>query len=125
MSSNSITIVGNVTRNPELKFVGTGLAIARFSVAVSRKVKEEEKTSFFDVSAFGSLAENVANSVLKGTRVIVQGTLEQSTWETEAGEKKSKVEIKAEAVGPDLRFANVAVNRGEGYAAKPQEEDAW
>lgn len=119
--SSSTTLVGNLTRDPELKFVGNqGVAVAKFAIAVNRRVKKgteyEDKTSYFDVTAFGSLAENVANSLRKGVRVIVSGRVEQETWESE-GQKRSKVVVQADSVGPDLRFANVSVSRGEGKAA--------
>ena len=83
--TSAITIVGNLTADPELKFTNSGQAQTRFSVAVNRKFKETETTSFFNVTAWGSLAENLANSVRKGTRVIVEGRLEQRSWETDKG----------------------------------------
>lgn len=118
--SSSTTLIGNLTRDPELRFADKGTAICKFALAVNRRVKKgndyEDKTSYFDVTAFGSLAENVANSLTKGTRVIVSGRAEQETWEKD-GQKRSAVVILADAVGADLRFANVSVSRGEGKAA--------
>ena len=111
MADNSITVVGNVTRDPELRFANSGTTIAKFSVAVSRKRGDTEVTSFFDVSCFGSLAQNVASSLTKGIRVIVEGTLEQRTWETETGDKRSKIEILANSVGTELRWAKATVER--------------
>ncbi|MEI6710605.1 MAG: single-stranded DNA-binding protein, partial [Actinomycetota bacterium] len=87
MADNQITVVGNITRDPELKFLTSGNAAMKFSIAVSRRWQNrqtqewEEKTSYFDVQAYGSLAENCANSLQKGTRVIVSGRMEQRTWE--------------------------------------------
>ena len=108
-----VTIVGNITRDPELRFTASGLAVASFGVAVNRKRGEEEQTSFFDVTAFGSLGENCCE-MTKGCRVIVVGRLEQRTWEQD-GNKRSKVEIIADSIGPDVRWATVAVTRaGDG-----------
>ena len=104
-----ITVVGNVVRDPELKFTPSGLAVASLAVAVNRKRGEEEVVSFFDVTAFGTLGENVCE-LTKGTRVIVVGRLEQSSWEKD-GEKRSKVGIVADSIGPDVRWATVAVTR--------------
>ena len=108
-----VTIVGNMTRDAELRFTPGGLAVAGFGVAVNRKRGEEEQVSFFDVTAFGTLAENVCE-IGKGTRVIVVGRLEQRSWEQD-GAKRSKVEIVADSIGPDVRWATVVVTRaGDG-----------
>lgn len=118
MSSN-ITVVGNVTRDPELRFTPSGQAVATFGVAVNRRWQNrqnqqwEESTSFFDVVAWGSLGENVAESVNKGARVIVTGRLEQRTWETQEGQKRSVIEVIADEVGPSLRWATATVVRNE------------
>lgn len=118
MSSN-ITVVGNVTGDPSLRFTPSGQAVATFGVAVNRKWKnkqtnqQEESTSFFDVVAWGQLGENVAESVNKGARVIVTGRLEQRTWETQEGDKRSKIEVIADEVGPSLRWATAQVVRNE------------
>ncbi len=138
MADNAITIVGNVTRDPELKFFNNGNASVRIGVAVSRRWQNrqtqewEERTSFFDVSCYGPLAENVANSVTKGTRVVVSGRLEQRSWETPEGEKRSVVEINADEVAPSLRFATAVVNKvprpegagggGGGYQNRPSRQ---
>jgi single-strand DNA-binding protein len=118
---NTITICGNVVRPPELKYGSSGTAICRISVAVSRKNKNgEESTSFFDVTSFNSLAENLSNSVTKGTRVIVSGRLEQSTWQNEKGENRSRIEILADDVAVSVRWNVVDVK--ESYHKKPKTE---
>jgi single-strand DNA-binding protein len=122
MSSSAITIVGNLTREPELKFLNSGHAVCRFSVAVNRKVKDVEQSSFFECDAFGTVAENVANSLTKGNRVIVFGELVQRSWKTEAGENRSVTEIKVEAVGPDLRFAVASPTSGD-VTRRPRQPD--
>jgi single-strand DNA-binding protein len=123
MADNTITVVGNVTRDPELKFLNSGQAALRMSVAVSRRWQNrqtqewEEKTSFFDVSAYGPMAENAASSLAKGSRVVVTGRMEQRSWETESGEKRNAFEIVADEIAPSLRWATAVVTRtprGEG-----------
>src|SRR5215207_4354541 len=115
-NDNSVTVVGNATRDPELRFTPSGQATASFGLAVNRRWQNrqtqewEERVSFFDVVCWQQMAENVAESVQKGTRVIVTGRLEQRSWETN-GEKKSKIEIVADEVGPSLRFATAGVTR--------------
>jgi len=117
MSENEVALVGNLTRAPELRFANSGTALATLGLAVSNRRKQsdgsyEDVPQFFDVQVFGSLAENVAGSLDKGQRVVVTGRLSYRTWETN-GEKRSKVEVVADAVGPDLRWATASVTRTE------------
>ena len=118
-SENSVTIVGNVTRDPELRFTPSGAAVANFGVAVNRRWMNrttnewEEQTSFFDVVCWREMAENVTESLPKGSRVLVTGRLEQRSWETQDGDKRSKVEIIADEIGPSLRWASAQVTRNE------------
>lgn len=104
MSASPTTIVGNLTANPELKFLGNGTPKAEFSVAVSHfwtdaSGEKQEKTSFFDVVAWRYLADDVARVLEKGVRVVVTGRLEQRSWEDEkTGSKRSKVELIADEV---------------------------
>ncbi len=117
--SNTTTLSGNLTRDPEIRYTKDGQANAIFGLAVNRRWQTrgtdtwEEATSFFDVVCWRELAENVAMSLVKGSRVIVTGRLEQHTWETEAGERRSRVEVTADEVGPSLRFATAEVSRNE------------
>jgi single-strand DNA-binding protein len=119
MADNTVTIVGNVTRDPEIRYTPGGQANANFGVAVNRRWMNrqtnewEERVSFFNVVAWREMAENVAESIGKGTRVVVTGRLEQRSWETENGEKRSVVEIVADEVAPSLRWATAAVTRNE------------
>ena len=116
---NTVTIVGNLTREPELRFTPSGQATASFGVAVNRtwtdraSQERREQTSFFDVVCWGTLAENAATSLSRGTRVVVTGRLDQRTWETQEGDKRSKVEITADEIAPSLRWATVHVTRNE------------
>lgn len=109
MPNSQVSIVGNVVANPELRQTGSGIGVANFTVAVSEGTSENPRTSFYDVTAWRNLGVNVVDTVRKGMRVIVMGTLTQRSWETQDGSKRSKVEITAEAVGPDLRFAGAQV----------------
>jgi single-strand DNA-binding protein len=117
--SNTTTLSGNLTRDPEINYTKEGQANATFGLAVNRRWQVrgsdawEESTSFFDVVCWRELAENVALSLVKGARVIVSGRLEQHTWQTEAGERRSRVEVTADEVGPSLRFATAEVSRAE------------
>jgi single-strand DNA-binding protein len=112
---SSVTVVGNVGRDPELRFTPNGKAVCSFSVAENRKNKStnETQSSWYDVICWNKLAENVAESIPKGTRVIVTGMLQQRTWEDAQGGKHSKVEIVAWQVGPDLSFATAVVTKQE------------
>ena len=118
-NGNTVTLIGNVTRDPELRFTASGSAMATFGLAVSRRWQNrqtnewEEQTSFIDVVCWRELGENVSESITKGTRLIVTGRLEQRSWETENGEKRSKVEVVADEVGPSLRWASAQVNKNE------------
>jgi single-strand DNA-binding protein len=117
--SNSITVTGNLTRDPEIRYTRDGQANVQLGVAVNRRWQDqkthewEESTSFFDVVCWRELAENVAMTLTKGMRVMATGRLEQRSWETELGERRTKVEIVAEEVGPSLRFATAEVHKHE------------
>ena len=117
---NEVTVVGNLTRAPELRYTPSGASVANFGIAHNRKFKDVDETSFFDVACWGTLAENVAASLNKGDRVIVSGRLEQRSWETPQGEKRSKVEIVADEVSPSLRWASVQIARNERGENVPQ-----
>lgn len=111
------TAVGNATRDVELRYTTGGTAVATFGLACNRRYQRngewQEETSFFNVVAWGSLAENAAASILKGARVIVSGRLQQRSWETDQGEKRSVVEIVADDIGPSLRWAQAQIERNE------------
>lgn len=119
MADNNVTLVGNITRDPELRFLPNGTANATFGLAVNRRWQNrqnnewEEKVSFFNVVAWREMAENAAASLTKGSRCIVTGRLEQRTYETQEGEKRNVVEIIADEIGPSLRWAEATVTRNE------------
>lgn len=111
---NTVTVVGNVTRDPELRFTQGGMAVVNFGVAWNKRRNDgEDEVSFFDVTCFRQLAENVADSVTKGARVVIYGTLSQRSWENQQGERRSKVEILADDVAPSLRWASAEITRNE------------
>lgn len=116
---NNVTITGNAGREPELRFTPNGQAVANFGVAVSRRWQNrqtnewEEATSWIDVTCWAQLAENVAESVGRGTRVTVTGRLDQRSWETDNGDKRSKVEIVADDVAISLKWATATAQRNE------------
>jgi single-strand DNA-binding protein len=117
VTDSPVTLSGNLTRDPELRFTTNGTALATFGLAVNRRKKVgdtwEDEVSFFDVVAWQTLAENVAESLTKGTRVVVTGSLTQRSWETDSGETRSRVEVVAAEVGPSLRWASATVDRNE------------
>ena len=112
---NTITLVGNLTKDPELRFTGGGRAVASFGLAVSRRYQVnnewQEQTSFFNVVAWGTLGENAAASLQKGNRIVVTGRLEQRSYETQDGDKRSVVEVVADELGPSLRWARAEIER--------------
>ena len=114
MWGNHVEMVGNVTRDPELRFAQSGVAICQFGMAWNKRVKDgDDIAHFFDVVAFRQLAENCAESLKKGMRVVVIGELQQRSWQTDTGDKRSKVEILADEISPSLRWASAAVTRNE------------
>jgi single-strand DNA-binding protein len=119
MSGNSVTLVGNLTRDPELRYTPAGAATCQFGLAVNRRWQNrqtsewEEATSFFNVVAWREMAENAGETLTKGARVIVTGRLEQRSWETPDGDKRSVVEVVADEIGPSLRWATAQVVRNE------------
>ena len=116
---NTVTVTGNITRDPELRYTAGGSAVTTFGLAWNRRWQNrqtnetEEQVSFFDVTCWNSLAENVSESLVKGNRVIVSGRMEQRNWETQDGDRRSKIEIIADEVSPRLRWASVEVIRNE------------
>jgi single-strand DNA-binding protein len=114
-SENSVTLVGNATRDPELRYTTGGRGVASFGLAVNRRYQQngewQEQTSFFNITAWGELGENAAASLTKGSRIIVTGRLQQREYETREGEKRTIVEVIADELGPSLRWAQAQVER--------------
>jgi single-strand DNA-binding protein len=119
MPGNNVTLIGNITRDPELRFTPSGQATATFGLAVNRRWQNrqtndwEEATSFFDVVCWREMAENASESLTRGSRVIVTGRLEQRSWESQEGDKRSKIEVIADEIGPSLRWATAEVRKND------------
>lgn len=111
------TLTGNLTRDPELRYTTGGRPVTAFGLACNRRYQSsgewKEQTSFFNVVCWGDLAENVAASMLKGSRAICHGRLEQRSWETQDGEKRSVIELVADEIGPSLRWATAEIAKTE------------
>lgn len=115
MAEQSMTAVGTLTRDPDLRFTQGGAAVTNFGIAINsrHKVNNEwqERTTFLECVAWNSLAENISSSCAKGTRVICVGELEQRSYESNSGEQKKVYELKLDDCGPALRFVTVAVEK--------------
>jgi single-strand DNA-binding protein len=130
MTDTNITIVGNLTANPELRFTQAGAAVASFTVASTPRVFDKAskeyrdgETLFVRVSVWKELAENVAESLTKGQRVIVAGKLKSRSYEKD-GQKRTSIELEAEEVGPSLKFSVAKTERAAREKPKP-EPDPW
>ena len=119
-----ITLVGNITADPELRFTPSGAAVAKFTVASTPRFYDKTSnewrdgdTLFLTCNAWRGMGENIAESLTKGTRVIVQGRLKQRSYETKEGEKRSVYEVEVDDIGPSLMRATATVtknNRASG-----------
>ncbi|WIX85787.1 single-stranded DNA-binding protein [Amycolatopsis sp. DG1A-15b] len=133
----SITVIGNVTSDPELRFTASGAAVANFTVASTPRTFDRQsgewkdgETMFLRCNVWRQAAENLAESIARGARLIVQGRLKQRSFETKEGEKRTVTELDVDEVGPSLRFATAKVNkvsRSQSNAANGEApaEDPW
>ena len=130
-----ITVVGNLTADPELRFTPSGAAVANFTVAATPRTFDRQsgewkdgEALFLRCSIWRQAAENVAESLTRGARVIVQGRLKQRSYETKEGEKRTVYEVEVDEIGPSLRNATAKVNKttrsGAGGFGGPA-EDPW
>ncbi|MEF3322289.1 single-stranded DNA-binding protein [Gulosibacter sp. GYB002] len=126
----NLTLVGNLTADPELRYTPNGVAVANFTVASTSRVFDRQAGEWRDGDAlflrctvWREFAEHVASSVQRGARVIVQGRLKQRSYETEQGDKRTVIELEVEELGPSLRYATAQVTKagattsGSGWAA--------
>ena len=144
-----ITVIGNITGDPELRFTPSGAAVANFTVASTPRQFDRQsnewkdgETLFMRCSVWRDAAENVAESLQRGTRVIVTGRLKSRSYETKEGEKRTVIEMEVDEVGPSLRYATAKVNKtqrsggggggfggggqqGGGYGGGQQQDDPW
>ncbi|MGB9377681.1 MAG: single-stranded DNA-binding protein [Mycobacteriales bacterium] len=140
-----ITVVGNLTADPELRFTPSGAAVANFTVASTPRTLDKTTNEWKDgealflrCSVWRQAAENVAESLQRGMRVVVQGRLKQRSYETKEGEKRTVVELDVDEVGPSLKYATAKVNKttrgggsggfgssGSGAGSQPAADDPW
>jgi single-strand DNA-binding protein len=143
-----ITVIGNITGDPELRFTPSGAAVANFTVASTPRQFDRQsnewkdgETLFMRCSVWRDAAENVAESLQRGTRVIVSGRLKSRSYETKEGEKRTVIEMEVDEVGPSLRYATAKVNKTQrgggggfgggqqggqgGFGGGQQQEDPW
>lgn len=140
-----ITVIGNLTADPELRFTPAGAAVANFTVASTPRIFDRQSNQWKDGDAlflrctiWREAAENVAETLTRGMRVIVSGRLKQRSYETREGEKRTVVELEVDEIGPSLRYATAKVNKvsrsgsgsGGGYAGnqdreRPPADDPW
>ncbi|MBP8919273.1 MAG: single-stranded DNA-binding protein [Micropruina sp.] len=116
-----ITLVGNLTADPELRFTPSGAAVANFTVASTPRTFDRQTSEwkdgdamFLNCSVWRQAAENVAESLTKGMRVVVQGRLKSRSYETREGERRTVFEIDVDEIGPSLRYASARVTRNSG-----------
>lgn len=137
MSSNAFTIVGNLTADPELRFTASGAAVVNFTIASTPRHKNaagdwvDGDTLFMKCTLWRQAAENAAESLRKGNRVIATGKLASRTFETREGEKRTVVELDVDEVGPSLKNATAVISRtvqasGMGFnTGNAHTEDPW
>ena len=123
MSDTHVTIVGNLTDDPEVTFTPNGAAVCNFRLAVTARVRDGDSwrdgdTSFFRITAWRQLAEHIGDSLSKGDRVIVAGQLRMRAWETPEGDKRQVVEVTAEEAGPSLKWATAKPERASKTSGK-------
>jgi single-strand DNA-binding protein len=119
-----ITVVGNLTADPELRYTQNGLAVANFTIASTPRSFDRASNDWKDgealflrASCWREFAEHVAGSLTKGSRVIAQGRLKQRSYETKEGEKRTSIELEVDEIGPSLRYATAQVTRAAGGGA--------
>jgi len=131
----TITIIGNLTSDPELRYTQNGLAVANFTIASTPRVfdkatnqSKDGEALFLRASVWREFAEHVAGSLTKGMRVIAVGSLKQRSYETTSGEKRTSIELDIDSIGPDLRFATATVTRatdGRNTAPAAPAQEPW
>jgi single-strand DNA-binding protein len=131
-----ITVVGNLTADPELRYTQNGLAVANFTIASTPRTFDRQANEWKDgealflrASVWREFAEHVAGSLTKGSRVIAQGVLKQRNYETKEGEKRTSIELEIDEIGPSLRYATAQVTRTQssrqGGGSDTASFDSW
>lgn len=136
-NETTVTVVGNLTADPELRFTPAGVGMVKFTVASTPRVFDRESNQWRDgeplflaCTAWREMAEHAAESLTKGSRVVVVGRLRLSKWETEDGEKRSAYGLEVDEVAPSLRFATATVKKmartkGDGFTSDSVPDDVW
>lgn len=126
-----VTVVGNLTADPELRYTASGLAVANFTIASTPSVFDRASNEWKDgealflrASVWRDFAENVASSLTKGMRVVATGKLKQRNYETKEGEKRTAIELEVDEIGPSLRYATVSVTKTSG-GSRSNSGDSW
>jgi len=136
MPDTIITVVGNLTADPELRYTQSGLAVANFTIASTPRVFDRASNEWKDgealflrASCWREFAEHVAGSLTKGSRVIATGKLKSRSYETREGEKRTSIELEVDEIGPSLRYATASVTRAPGGAGagggRAQADEPW
>ena len=129
-----LTVVGNLTADPELRYTQAGIAVCNFTVASTPRSFDKAKndwvdgeTLFLRASVWREFGENVADSLTKGNRVVVSGRLKQTSYETKEGEKRTVMELDVDEIGPSLRYATAEVTRTQSNNNNRQTQpvDSW
>ena len=129
-----ITVVGNLTADPELRYTQNGVAVANFTIASTPRLYDRQsgewkdgEALFMRASVWREFAEHVASSLTKGSRVVATGRLRQRSYETKEGEKRTSIELVVDEVGPSLRYATAQIQRQSSGGSKPAGaiDDSW
>ena len=127
-----VTLVGNLTDEPELKFTEGGAALAKFTIAVTPRSFDRTSnqwkdgtTAFYRCAAWRTLAEHIAESLKKGSRVVASGRMRQHDWVTTEGEKRSMLAVEVDDIGASVRFTTVTVNAKRATSNSPAGDDPW
>jgi single-strand DNA-binding protein len=133
MNETPLTIIGNLTADPELRYTQSGLAVANFTIASTSKIFDKQTNEWKDgdalfmrASCWREFAEHVAGSLTKGSRVVATGRLKQRSYDDREGNKRTAIELEVDEIGPSLRYATATVQRassGSGSAPVPQAAD--
>jgi single-strand DNA-binding protein len=129
-----VTVVGNLTADPELRYTQNGVAVANFTIASTPRLYDKQsgewkdgEALFMRASVWREFAEHVASSLTKGSRVVATGRLRQRSYETKEGEKRTSIELEVDEIGPSLRYATAAIQRqaSTGGKAGIPADDSW
>lgn len=127
----TITVVGNLTADPELRYTQNGVAVANFTIASTPRTYDRQsgewkdgEALFLRASVWREFAEHVANSLTKGSRVVATGRLRQRSYETKEGEKRTSIELEVDDIGPSLRYATAAITK-QAASARQGGDDQW